>query len=342
MHVTIAENHAPEEKAMATVYFETMMRLMGKHPEVMDIESDLGACILGGGDNVRAMQQTYPKQFVNVGIQESNMVGVACGLSAVGKVPFIHTFATFMSRRANDQIFTSGCYAGANVRLVGSDPGIMAAYNGGTHQPYEDVAVLRPFPGLTIIEPTDSVMLEDLMTQLVDAKGMFYLRVIRKNVPQIYAKGSRFKIGKGIVVRRGSDVSIFASGAMVAESLEAAQALSRQGIDAEVIDLYTIKPVDRDLVLASAVKTGAVVTAENHSVIGGLGDAVAAVLGPQAPMIHERVGIADHFGEVGSVDFLKQKYHLTASDIAKKAARAINKRDSLSGKTYPEMAMESA
>ncbi len=329
MTIKIAKQHQPEAKAMANVYFETMMDLMAKHPGVMDIESDLGACILAGGDNVKQMQKTYPKQFVTVGIQEANKMGLACGLSAVGKVPYIHTFATFLSRRANDQIFISGCYAGANVRLIGSDPGVMAAYNGGTHQPYEDVAVLRAFPGLTIVEPTDSVMLKDMLTQLATKKGMYYLRVTRKNVEQIYEEGSTFEFGKGAVVRQGADVSIVASGIMVAESLKAADLLKERGIMAEVIDMYSIKPVDRELLLATAGKTGAVVTAENHNVIGGLGDAVSAVLSQELPVVVERVGIDETFGEVGSVEYLKEKLGLTAKDIMEKALRAISKRSRL-------------
>lgn len=312
------------ERKMAEVYADTMIRLMNENPDVAELEADLGACIMGGKmDEI----DSYPGQLINCGIQEANMVGVACGMAAAGKIPFAHSFAPFISRRANDQIFISGCYSGANVKLVGSDPGIMAAYNGGTHMPFEDVAALRAFPGLTIIEPTDEVMLESLLRLLVKEKGMYYIRCARKAVVRIYEDGQDFTIGKGIIVREGSDVSIIASGIMTVEALMAADRLEEEGISARVVDMFTIKPLDEELVLRCAEETGAIVTAENHSIYNGLGSAVCEAVCENAPVPVERVGVHDSFGEVGDMEYLKKKFHLTAEDIAIKAkAAAARKR----------------
>ncbi len=313
-----------EKAGLAETYFGTMMRLMGQNPDVMELEADLGVCILGGG--YKEMETTYPKQLFNCGIQEANMVGVACGLSAVGKIPFCHTFAPFLARRANDQIFISGCYAGSNIRLVGSDPGVMAAFNGGTHMPFEDIAALRAFPDLTILEPTDSTMLVNLLEQLVDLRGVYYIRMARKPMAKIYEEGSEFTIGKGCIIREGSDVTIVASGLMVEEAVNAADILEKQGFSARVVDMFTIKPVDIELLADCAAKTGAIVTAENHNIIGGLGSAVCEALSGCCPVPVERVGVKDRFGEVGPIDYLKKVMGLTAADIADAAKKAISRK----------------
>ena len=313
-----------ESAGLSETYFHTMMRLMGENPDVMELEADLGVCILGGG--YKEMEETYPGQLFNCGIQEANMVGVACGLSAVEKVPFCHTFSPFLARRANDQIFISACYAGANIRLVGSDPGVMAAFNGGTHMPFEDVAAVRAFPGLTIVEPTDSAMLVNLLEQLVTLKGVYYLRMARKPMAKIYQDGSTFTIGKGCVIREGSDATIVASGLMVADAVEAADMLAAQGLHARVVDMFTIKPIDGELLTVCARETGAVVTAENHNVIGGLGSAVCEVLSSTCPVPVERVGVQDRFGEVGPIDYLKETLGLTPAAIAEAVKRAVARK----------------
>ena len=301
MEFQTVENVIIESTGLSETYFHTMMRLMGENADVMELEADLGVCILGGG--YREMEETYPKQLFNCGIQEANMVGVACGLSAVGKIPFCHTFSPFLSRRANDQIFISACYAGANIRLVGSDPGIMAAFNGGTHMPFEDIAAVRAFPDLTIVEPTDSAMLVNLLEQLVGLNGVYYLRMARKPMAKIYVEGSKFTIGKGCVIREGTDATIV-----------------------RVVDMFTIKPIDKELLTACAKETGAIVTAENHNVIGGLGSAVCEVLGTSCPVPVERVGVQDRFGEVGPIDYLKETLGLTPRHIAEAVKRAITRK----------------
>ena len=201
------KTYTVSERKMAGVYSDTITKIMRENKNVVELEADLGGCIMGS--KMDEIDQ-YPGQLVNCGIQEANMVGVACGMSAAGKIPFVHSFAPFISRRANDQIFISACYAGANIRLVGSDPGVMAAFNGGTHMPFEDVAALRAFPELTIVEPTDSVMLVNLMDQLAKLQGVYYIRMARKPMAKVYQEGSDFTIGKGCVIRPGSDVTIVA------------------------------------------------------------------------------------------------------------------------------------
>lgn len=324
MSITIAKEHEVSTKTMANVYADTITGIMKEKSEVMQLEADLGACMMGS--NMDKIEE-YQGQIINCGIQEANMVGVACGLSAAGKIPFAHSFAPFIARRANDQIFISGCYSGANVKLIGSDPGIMAAYNGGTHMPFEDIAALRAFPELTIIEPTDEVMLKDIVEQLAEKKGMYYVRSARKAVPKIYEADSKFQIGKGNVIRQGCDITIIASGIMVAEALKAADMVKKDGIEARVVDMFTIKPLDEELICACAKETGAIVIAENHSVYNGLGSAVCEVLAQHVPVPVEKVGVQDTFGEVGDMDYLKQRFHLTAKDIAVKVKAVVDRKE---------------
>ena len=319
----VVNEFVTEARPMSEIYSETIRELMAANRDVVQVEADLGGCIFGGGPNVWTLPEG---QIFDVGIAESNEVGVACGLAAAGKIPFAHTFATFMSRRANDQIFISGCYAKNNVRLIGSDPGIMAAFNGGTHMPFEDVGALRAFNGMTIVEPSDNAMLKDLLRQLVELKGMFYIRMARKQMTKLYEDGSTFEIGKGNLLRDGKDVTIIATGIMLAEALEAAKLLEAEGISARVVDMFTIKPIDEELVIRCAKETGAIVTAENHSVLNGLGSAVCDVLCEKYPAPVEKVGVRDMFGEVGPVDYLKRRFNLTAADIAARAKLAVARK----------------
>lgn len=321
--IKVMEQFEAENETMASAYSSQMDKLM-ENKDVMELEADLGVCLMG--TDMKDIAKRHPGQLINCGIQEANMVGVACGLSAVGKIPFLHSFAPFITRRTNDQIFISGCYSGANIRLVGSDPGVMAAYNGGTHMPFEDVAVLRAFPQLTILEPADNTMLKNLMRQLVEEKGMFYIRTARKTMTKIYEDDSTFTIGKANILREGTDVTILAAGIMVAEALKAAEILYKEKIAARVVDMFTIKPIDQSMVLDCAKETGALVTAENHNVINGLGSAVCEITGEAYPVPVERVGVQDCFGEVGDIEYLMQRFGLTAKDIAKKARRAIARK----------------
>ena len=269
----------------------------------------------------------FPERSLNCGIQEANACGFASGMSLRGFIPFLHSFGVFTSRRIMDQIYISCAYAGLNIKIVGADPGVTAAMNGGTHMALEDAGTLRVIPGMTIVEPSDPVMMYNLTRKLATHYGVDYMRMPRKSAVQLYEEGSEFELGKGALLRDGKDVAILACGLMVPEALKAAQALQEMGISARVADMYSIKPIDRELILDSALKTGAVVTAENHNIIGALGSAVAEVLGEGYPVPLERVGVPDLFGEVGSVDYLKERFGLTAKAIQDKAMRAISRKN---------------
>ncbi|MCL1806379.1 MAG: transketolase family protein [Oscillospiraceae bacterium] len=321
MSVTIKNVLQAEEKMMRDTYCRVLTELAGKDQNIMALDADLMS-----SSGMKPFMKAFPDRFVNCGIAEANMVGVAAGLSAMGYVPFAHTFGTFATRRVCDQIFMSAAYAKLNVRIIGTDPGVCAAYNGGTHMPLEDMAVLRAIPEMILIEPTDSVMLENLLPQIAGQRGVYYIRLNRKNAVGVYEAGSAFTIGKGAVLRDGKDVTLFASGIMVAETLEAVKLLEEQGVSARVVNLFTWKPIDAELIVESAKQTGAVVTCENHNVVGGLGSAVAEVLVKNRPVPVEMIGVQDEFGEVGPEDYLRGRFNLTAVDIAAAAMRAVKRK----------------
>ncbi|MGI6153327.1 MAG: transketolase family protein [Christensenellaceae bacterium] len=311
-----------EKHAMRDTFGEVITDLAGKNKNVIYMDADLMNSL-----GMVPFQEKFPEQTINAGIQEANMVGVAAGLSSMGKIPYAHTFACFATRRVADQIFVSCAFAKANVRIIGSDPGVTAAFNGATHMPFEDIGIMRVIPEMTIIEPTDSVMLADILRQTEKLYGNFYIRLSRKNAEKIYEDGAKFDIGKAALLRDGKDATIIASGIMVAEALRAADELAKENISVRVLNIFTIKPIDADAITAAAKETGAIVTAENHNYLNGLGSAVAEVVGETCPVPVKRIGIKDHFGEVGPVDFLKEKFGLTAKDIvsAVKAAVAAKK-----------------
>ncbi|MEN6562261.1 MAG: transketolase C-terminal domain-containing protein [Christensenella sp.] len=306
---------------MRGVYAKTLIDMARSDSRVVALDCDLAAPI-----GIIGMAKEFPKRLIDCGIMEANMAGVAAGMSARGCIPFTHTFACFQSRKCLDQIFLSAGFADLNVKFVGSDPGILALYNGASHMGLEDMGVLRNVPNLTLLEPSDSVMLENLLRQVKDTYGLFYIRMNRKNATTIYEPATDFTIGKGLELRKGRDVTIFASGIMVEQALRAAELLAAQKIDAQVIDLFTWHPIDRDLIVRSAKETGAVVTAENHRVASGLGAAVASVLLENCPVPMERVGIGDVYGEVGELPYLMEQFHLRAEDIALKAEKAVARK----------------
>jgi transketolase len=324
MAIKLAAVNQKEGTDLPSVYSQTLIDMMNSNSSVVELEADLGICIWG--PRLGEVRQMFPDRFIDCGIQEANMVGVACGLSVAGFIPFAHSFAPFITRRACDPLFISGCYSKLNVRVVGTDPGIMAAFNGGTHMPFEDVAIVRSFPGMTIIEPTDSVMLVDILKQLEKLYGMYYIRLSRENMVKVYEQGSTFEIGKGNVIREGGDVTIITAGILVEQALLAADMLKKRGVSTRVIDMFTIKPIDRALVIKSAKETGAIVTAENHNIIGGLADAVCEVLADEYPIPVERIGVNDEFGEVGPVEYLMERFHLRAEDIEQKALKVIARK----------------
>lgn len=324
MTIKLSKTNEQSKIPMGKAYYNFLNRNMDANENVMHVETDLGFSILKG--DMLSIMDKYPDQYVDVGIAEANAVGVACGLSQTGKIPFVHSFGTFMSRRVADQVFISGAYSGANVKLIGSDPGIIAAYNGGTHMPFEDVAIMRAIPEMTIVEPSDPVLAEAIFNMAVEQEGMFYIRLNRKGSMELYEEGSRFELGKGNVIRNGDDVTIIAAGIMVEEGVKACEILKEEGINARLIDMFTIKPMDWDLVVKCAKETGAIVTAENHNVINGLGSAVAEIISEEYPVPLMRVGSQDRFGQVGDVNFLKKEYGMTAENIAIMAKKAIARK----------------
>ncbi len=307
-----------ENRWLRETYVDLLIEYAKRDNRLVIVEADL----MKAAGTTR-FGETFPERTVNCGVQEANMIGVAAGMSAMGKIPFTHTFTPFSTRRVCDQVTLSVAYAGLNVKIMGSDPGVTAELNGGTHMSMEDVAIMRNIPGMIIYEPVDSAQLKKAFPQILEHYGPVYIRLLRRNAVQIFDDNTEFKLGKGNVLKEGKDVTILASGIMVAEALKASETLSAKGIDAEIINIHTIKPLDEELVLQSARKTGAVVTAENHSVLNGLGGAVAEFLGENYPVPVQRVGVKDTFGEVGLTDFLKEKYGLTEKEIVQAAEKAI-------------------
>ena len=318
MGVTLAREWKREDIEMRKAYCDTLIELAGENPNIVVMDADLM-----GAMGTKPFAAKFPGQCVNCGIQEANMIGVAAGLSALGKVPFAHTFGVFATRRVCDQVFMSAAYARLNVKIVGSDPGITAALNGGTHMPFDDMGIMRGMPSVTVLEPTDATLLRWMMRTIAGEFGVHYMRLLRKNSVKIYEEGSTFEIGRMVRLAEGKDATIIASGFCVAESLKAAEMLKEKGISVRVLDSFTWKPLDEDAVREAAAQTGAIVTAENHSVVHGLGSAVASVLSKTGPVPVEMIGVQDEFGEVGPADYLAERFALTAPHIARAAERAI-------------------
>jgi transketolase len=316
MDMEIVYNGQKDPRNFKDVIGATMGQLLKEDPDVAWLDADLMSC------SSTNKLPTEDGRVINCGIAEANMAGIAAGMSAAGMKPYIHTFGPFASRRCYDQVFLSAGYAQNPITVVGTDPGITAAFNGGTHMPFEDVALYRALPNATIIDITDVPMLVDVLKQAKDLPGVKYIRVPRKESYPVYAEGSHFTVGKANVVREGKDAVIIACGIMVHEAMQAAEMLEKQGISAAVIDVFTIKPLDVELVRAYAEKTGVVVTAENHNKIGGLTSAVQdAVCGMALKFGY--VAVEDEFGEVGPQDYLRKRFDLTCDHIARKVQELL-------------------
>ena len=302
------------DKEMRAVFAETLIELASKDKNIVLLEADLAK-----SSGTLSFKKQFPDRFFDVGVAEANMVGISAGLSVTGKIPIASTFACFASRRAYDQFFISCNYAKLNVKLVGSDPGVTAAFNGGTHMPFEDIALMRVIPDLIVFEPCDTVSLKKLLLQSINHKGCTYMRLHRKSTPVIYNENQDFELGKGVVLKEGKDVTIVTCGAIcVNEALKAAQSLEKEGITPTIIDMHTIKPIDKQLLVKFAKKSKLIVTFENHQIINGLGSAVTEVLCYEYPIKVVRVGVEDMFGEVGTVDYLKKRFGICAENLAEK------------------------
>lgn len=310
-----------DQKEMRAQYVETLISLVESGADIVVVEADLMRATGTG-----AFAKRFPARAVNVGVAEANLVGVSAGLSAGGKIPFAATFGCFASRRAFDQFFLAANYAKLNVKLVGTDPGVTAAFNGGTHMPLEDIALMRTIPDLVILEASDPVSLDALVRAAAGMYGSVYLRLQRKPAATIYPEGESFEIGKSKVLREGKDVVILALGClMVKEALKAASLLSAEGISACVVDALTVAPLDAALIGGLMAKTGRIVTCENHRITGGLGSAVAELIAEgEAPVRLRRIGAgANEFGEVGTQDWLAERFRMTAPHIAAAAKELL-------------------
>jgi transketolase len=316
--VIVADAHVLEDVEMRAVFADTMAALARADERIVLLDADL---MVAAGTQPFAAE--FPRRTVDCGVMEANMAGVAAGLSVEGFIPFIHTFAAFCSRRALDQIWLSCAYALGNVKIVGSDPGVAAALNGGTHMAFEDMGIMRMIPGATVVDPTDTVMLRDMLRKAAATDGIWYIRLFRRNAVKVYAAGSEFEIGKACRLREGTDVSLVACGMCVGEALRAHDLLKERGIAASVIDAVTVKPLDRSMVIAEAERTRRLVTCENHNRLNGLGSAVAEVLAEEGIGKLVRLGVREEFGEVGPVDYLKKRFRMTGEDIAEAAAGLV-------------------
>lgn len=302
-------------------YGEALLELGRDHKDIVVLDADLAK-----STTTAKFGKEFPDRFFDMGIAEANMMNTAAGLATCGKVSFVSTFSIFATGRAWEQIRNTVCHSGLNVKIVATHGGVAVGADGSSHQCIEDFALMRVISTMTVIVPCDAVEAKKAVIAAYHHKGPVYIRLGRAAVPVITEEQDSFSIGKAVTLRNGKDVAIIACGMMVAAALEAAEALSAKGVEASVIDLHTIKPVDREAITQAAKETGAVVTAEQHVLDGGLGSAVAMVLGKECPVPMEMIGIDNRFGQSGDPDTLFKEYCLTADDITAAAFKAYNRK----------------
>ena len=295
--------------------------LMKENDKIVILDADLSK-----PDGIYPLFMEFPERCFQVGIAEANMAGLCAGLSAYDYLPIMVTFAPFATRRVFDQIAVSIAYAKQRVIIVGTDPGITAELNGGTHMSFEDVTIMRSIPDMVIYDVVDDVQLGQAIRQLINLDKNVYIRMPRKVRPTVFNENYKYEYGKADVVKEGADITIAATGTMVYEALEAAKLLKEEGIEAEVISVNTIKPIDRETILKSVKKTNCVVTCENNNINGGLYSVVTEVLCSEYPVICGAIGVYDEFGQVGKYSDLLEAYHLTPKDIVNKVKEIINKK----------------
>ena len=301
---------------------DTLVELGKKNDKIVVIDAETAVAT-----NIMPFKEAFPDRFLTTCIAEQNAISVAYGLQRMGYIPFVPLFASFIGRRSFDQIFVQAGYPNANIKMMGCYAGITAASVGATHQSFNDIAIMRTIPNIKIIEACDAEELREAIIAAAEYVGPVYIRVVRSDLPEYEVKQMpedyHFEMGKATVIREGTDISLVGSGIMVSRCKEAAEILAGKGISAEVINVSTIKPLDEDTIVQSASKTRHVVTAENNTVIGGLGGAIAEVLGEKCPVKIGRIGIQDRFGHSGLIDELLDIYNLTTEDIVKKALEIL-------------------
>ncbi|MDY3208309.1 transketolase family protein [Clostridium baratii] len=307
---------------MATreAYGKALKDLASTNENIVVLDADLSK-----STKTADFKSVAPERFFNMGIAEGNMMGVAAGLSTCGKIPFVSTFAMFAAGRAFEQIRNSICYPKLNVKVCATHAGLTVGEDGASHQAIEDISLMRSIPNMTVINPADAIETDAVIKAIAEMEGPCYVRLGRLAVNNVNdAATYKFELGKGITLKEGNDVTLVATGIMVEVALEAAEMLSKEGINARVINIHTIKPIDKEILVNAAKETGAIVTAEEHNVIGGLGSAVAEVLTEECPVPVLKVGVQDTFGESGKPNELLEAYGLTAKNIVEKAKKAIN------------------
>ena len=324
MNVTLIGKHEKDARASRDALALTLNELMAEDKSICYVDCDLMGCI-----NTKQLVKNYPDRAFEAGIAEANGAGVAAGLAATGKKVFFHSFGTFSSRRCYDQIYMSAAYAGLTVHVLGSDAGVTAAFNGGTHMPLEDAGMYLSIPEATVLDPCDYDQLASITRQLPGImRGITYTRFVRKDVIRVYGDGSQFEIGKGVVLHESDKdaCTVVASGIMLDEALKAYEALQSEGVSVRLIDMFTWKPLDEALLVKAAKETGAIVTAENHNTACGLGSAVANCLAKSCPVPQEFVGVQDQFGQVGPQSFLMDEYGLRAENIVAAVKKAVARK----------------
>lgn len=310
-----------DAKEMRDIYCDFMVEAAKTDKTICLLEADLMK-----STKTQKFFELYPERSFDVGIAEANMVGVAAGLASAGLSPYCASFTPFITRRCFDQIAISVCYSNLNVKLVGTDPGICAEVNGGTHMSMEDAGIMRTLSNIAIFEPVDGVMLENALPQILQYKGPLYIRLFRKKAVKVFDTLNGRNMFEAIPLSSGKDVTIIASGIMVARAQQASAMLKEKGIEAGVLCVPSIKPLDKNAVIRAAKESGAVVTAENHNIIGALGSAVAETLAEEYPVPMQRVGVQDVFGEVGKLDYLSEKMKMRAEDIVAAAEKVIARK----------------
>ena len=308
-------------KATREAYGEALKEIGGKNEQIVVLDADLSK-----STKTNVFAKAYPQRFFNVGIAEQNLVGTAAGLAASGKTPFVSTFAMFAVGRAFEQIRNSVCYPKLNVKVAATHAGLTVGEDGASHQAIEDVSLMRSLPNMTVLVPADEEETRQAIAWAAAYQGPVYIRLGRMSVDNVSPEGYVFAPAKAAVLTEGNDVALIANGVMVMAALEAAKMLAAEGIQARVINMASVKPLDEAAVVSAAKETGAIVTCEEHSIIGGLGSAVAEVLAEQAPAPLERVGVKDTFGESGKPKELLAKYGLTAADVAEAARRVVARK----------------
>ncbi|MCX7781202.1 MAG: transketolase family protein [Negativicutes bacterium] len=309
-------------KATREAYGEALRELGRENKNIVVLDADLSK-----STKTNVFAKDFPERFFNAGIAEQNLMGTAAGLAAAGKIPFVSTFAMFACGRAYEQVRNSISYPKLNVKIAATHAGLTVGEDGATHQAIEDVALMRAIPNMTVIVPADALETRYAVAWAAQYHGPVYLRLGRMAVPDVFGDGYEFKHGKAVELANGADVTLIANGVMVAPARRAADELIAAGFSARVLNMHTVKPVDKEAVIRAAQDTGAIVTCEEHSIIGGLGSAVAEVLVENHPVPMERVGVLDVFGESGTPDALLAKYNLTVADIVRAAKRVISRKE---------------